>query len=58
MSYSQEQVEELLSRTDALLNQVLPQARHLVLDIGNTNELCNLITKMKQEKPSEKISHT
>lgn len=42
--------DELLQRADAFVEEVLPQARHLVLDVGNLNELCILISRLKHER--------
>jgi hypothetical protein len=40
---------EFTERTEALINQILPQAGKLVLDIGNVNDLLIEIRKRKAE---------
>lgn len=43
------QLKELARRADQLLDEVLPQAGQLSLDIGNVNELAMLTTKVNKQ---------
>ena len=47
--HTPEQIQELLDRSDTFVNEVLPQAGKLSINISNINELCVLIRKMRQQ---------
>ncbi len=40
-------IYDFLLKVDNLLNEVLPQASKIVLDLGNVNEVCNAISEFK-----------
>ena len=42
-------LKKLIKLSDQFFEEVLPQAGHLVLDIGVANDLGLLLTKMKRE---------
>jgi hypothetical protein len=48
--------QQLIQFSDRLLDQVLPQAGGIVLDIGDANDLAILLTHLKEKYSNDQVT--